>query len=100
MLIHHFCLKEELQEQNYLKASQSLTFTMISIFFQDVQYIDIDYMEDKKDFTYDKINFADLPNFVQDLHDHGQRFLIILVISMYFCLQQTFLSEYFVEDYL
>lgn len=37
-------------------------------------------MEDKKDFTYDKINFAGLPEFVQDLHDHGQKYVIILVI--------------------
>uniref|UniRef100_A0A8C6XI99 P-type domain-containing protein n=1 Tax=Naja naja TaxID=35670 RepID=A0A8C6XI99_NAJNA len=44
----------------------------------DVQYTDIDYMEDKKDFTYDKINFAGLPEFVQDLHDHGQKYVIIL----------------------
>ncbi|XP_053164989.1 sucrase-isomaltase, intestinal [Hemicordylus capensis] len=44
----------------------------------DVQYTDIDYMEDKKDFTYDKIGFADLPDVVKDLHDHGQKYVIIL----------------------
>ncbi|XP_061493207.1 sucrase-isomaltase, intestinal [Rhineura floridana] len=44
----------------------------------DVQYTDIDYMEDKKDFTYDTIKFAGLPEFIQDLHDHGQKYVIIL----------------------
>ncbi|XP_062988083.1 sucrase-isomaltase, intestinal [Elgaria multicarinata webbii] len=50
----------------------------------DVQYTDIDYMEDRKDFTYDTIDFAGLPEFVQDLHDHGQKYIIILdpAISM------------------
>uniref|UniRef100_A0A8D2KQH1 alpha-glucosidase n=1 Tax=Varanus komodoensis TaxID=61221 RepID=A0A8D2KQH1_VARKO len=44
----------------------------------DVQYTDIDYMEDKKDFTYDVVKFAGLPQFVQDLHNHGQKYIIIL----------------------
>nr|XP_034988351.1 sucrase-isomaltase, intestinal [Zootoca vivipara]XP_034988352.1 sucrase-isomaltase, intestinal [Zootoca vivipara] len=44
----------------------------------DVQYTDIDYMEDKKDFTYDKIKFAGLPELVQDLHNNGQKYVIIL----------------------
>ncbi|KAM7133396.1 sucrase-isomaltase, intestinal [Molossus nigricans] len=44
----------------------------------DTQVTDIDYMEDKKDFTYDKVTFNGLPEFVQDLHDHGQKYVIIL----------------------
>nr|XP_056706356.1 sucrase-isomaltase, intestinal [Euleptes europaea] len=44
----------------------------------DVQYTDIDYMEDTKDFTYDKIGFAGLPELVADLHSHGQKYVIIL----------------------
>ncbi|XP_019358783.1 PREDICTED: sucrase-isomaltase, intestinal [Gavialis gangeticus] len=44
----------------------------------DVQYTDIDYMENKKDFTYDKVKFKDLPNFAIDLHNHGQKYIIIL----------------------
>ncbi|EPY81866.1 hypothetical protein CB1_000700011 [Camelus ferus] len=35
-------------------------------------------MEDKKIFTYDKVAFNGLPEFVQDLHDHGQKYVIIL----------------------
>ncbi|ELW64814.1 Sucrase-isomaltase, intestinal [Tupaia chinensis] len=44
----------------------------------DTQVTDIDYMEDKKDFTYDAVQFNGLPEFVQDLHDHGQKYVIIL----------------------
>ncbi|XP_012510792.1 PREDICTED: sucrase-isomaltase, intestinal, partial [Propithecus coquereli] len=45
---------------------------------EDTQITDIDYMEDKKDFTYDEVAFKGLPEFVQDLHDHGQKYVIIL----------------------
>ncbi|XP_074048617.1 sucrase-isomaltase, intestinal [Macrotis lagotis] len=44
----------------------------------DVQVTDIDYMEEKKDFTYDLVTFAGLPEFVQDLHNHEQKYIIIL----------------------
>lgn len=44
----------------------------------DIQYTDIDYMEDKKDFTYDEVLFKDLPQFADYLHEKGQRYIIIL----------------------
>ncbi|XP_051012796.1 sucrase-isomaltase, intestinal [Acomys russatus] len=44
----------------------------------DAQVTDIDYMEDKKDFTYDEVTFKGLPEFAQDLHNHGQKYVIIL----------------------
>ncbi|XP_032365998.1 maltase-glucoamylase, intestinal [Etheostoma spectabile] len=44
----------------------------------DIQYTDIDYMEDKKDFTYDKLNFNELPQFADYLHEKGQKYIIIL----------------------
>ncbi|XP_058489999.1 sucrase-isomaltase, intestinal [Solea solea] len=44
----------------------------------DIQYTDIDYMEDKKDFTYDKVKFKDLPQFADYLHEKGQRYILIL----------------------
>ncbi|XP_077467238.1 sucrase-isomaltase, intestinal [Stigmatopora argus] len=44
----------------------------------DIQYTDIDYMEDKKDFTYDKIKFKELPQFADYLHEKGQKYILIL----------------------
>ncbi|XP_034161045.2 sucrase-isomaltase, intestinal [Pangasianodon hypophthalmus] len=44
----------------------------------DVQYTDIDYMEDKKDFTYDLVKFKDLPQFADYMHAKGQRYILIL----------------------
>ncbi|XP_076591162.1 sucrase-isomaltase, intestinal [Chaetodon auriga] len=44
----------------------------------DVQYTDIDYMHMKRDFTYDKVNFKDLPNFATYLHEGGQKYILIL----------------------
>uniref|UniRef100_A0A7N6ALI3 alpha-glucosidase n=1 Tax=Anabas testudineus TaxID=64144 RepID=A0A7N6ALI3_ANATE len=45
----------------------------------DIQYTDIDYMEEKKDFTYDKVKFSELPQFADYLHEKGQRYILILV---------------------
>ncbi|XP_052541641.1 sucrase-isomaltase, intestinal [Tympanuchus pallidicinctus] len=44
----------------------------------EAQVTDIDYMEEKKDFTYDKVLFSDLPNFATYMHDNGQKYIIIL----------------------
>uniref|UniRef100_A0A669Q1N9 alpha-glucosidase n=1 Tax=Phasianus colchicus TaxID=9054 RepID=A0A669Q1N9_PHACC len=53
----------------------------------DSQITDIDYMEEKKDFTYDKVLFSDLPNFATYMHNSGQKYIIILV-SNSFCLNR------------
>lgn len=45
---------------------------------QDVQWNDIDYMDQFMDFTYDSAKFATLPDLVKDLHAHDQRYVIIL----------------------
>lgn len=47
---------------------------------KDVQWNDIDYMNGSKDFTYDHIKYAELPEIVRDLHEKGQKYVIILVI--------------------
>ena len=39
------------------------------------QYGDIDYMEAKKSFTYDKNLYAGLPEYVDQLHDWGMRWV-------------------------
>ncbi|XP_078486588.1 sucrase-isomaltase, intestinal [Ciona intestinalis] len=44
----------------------------------DIQYGDIDYMDAKKDFTYDPVKYAGLPAYVDQLHDWGMRYVIIL----------------------
>lgn len=65
-----------------LLSSKHFKHNSISFFlscFQDVQYTDIDYMEDKKDFTYDKVKFRDLPQFADYLHEKGQKYILILV---------------------
>lgn len=51
---------------------------------QDIQYTDSDYMEDKKDFTYDKVNFTELPGFADYLHARGQKYILILVWTKQF----------------
>nr|CAB3247932.1 lysosomal alpha-glucosidase-like [Phallusia mammillata] len=45
---------------------------------QDVQWNDIDYMTSKRDFTYDKANFDTLPQMVNDLHNNGQHYVMII----------------------
>lgn len=44
----------------------------------DVQWNDIDYMEENKDFTYDLIHFRELPEFVQQLHEVGMHYVPIV----------------------
>ncbi|XP_028938370.1 sucrase-isomaltase, intestinal-like [Ornithorhynchus anatinus] len=44
----------------------------------DVQYGDIDYMDRRLDFTYDKVNFAGLPEYIQELKKDGMHYVIIL----------------------
>ncbi|KAI4891742.1 hypothetical protein NFI96_028027 [Prochilodus magdalenae] len=43
----------------------------------DTQYTDIDYMEDKKDFTYDLVKYKDLPLFADYMHQEGQKYILI-----------------------
>ncbi|XP_040584480.1 maltase-glucoamylase, intestinal [Mesocricetus auratus] len=44
----------------------------------DVQHADIDYMDQRKDFTYDSVKFKDFPEFAKELHNNGQKLIIIL----------------------
>lgn len=65
------------------------------LFLQDVQWNDIDYMDQFIDFTYDSINFATLPDLVKDLHAHDQRYVIMLVnttVQLHSCVFLTWLA--------
>ncbi|KAI5273968.1 putative Maltase-Glucoamylase 2 [Manis pentadactyla] len=44
----------------------------------DVQYSDIDYMNEMKDFTIDGVAFPNLSDFVQELHNYGLKYVIIM----------------------
>ncbi|KAK7797627.1 hypothetical protein U0070_006683, partial [Myodes glareolus] len=44
----------------------------------DVQHADIDYMDQRKDFTYDLVNYKGFPEFANELHNNGQKLIIIL----------------------
>ncbi|XP_052750004.1 lysosomal alpha-glucosidase-like isoform X2 [Galleria mellonella] len=44
----------------------------------DVQWNDIDYMKNRNDFTYDEERFAGLPDFVDELHKEGMRYVMII----------------------
>lgn len=69
-------LLDLLQKQLILDwTTSSVSFLLL----QDIQYTDIDYMEDKKDFTYNKVNFSGLPEFADYLHASGQKYILILV---------------------
>ncbi len=45
---------------------------------KDVQWVDIDYMDGKKDFTLDMTNFAELPSLADEIKNDGYHFVIIL----------------------
>uniref|UniRef100_H2YDF9 alpha-glucosidase n=1 Tax=Ciona savignyi TaxID=51511 RepID=H2YDF9_CIOSA len=45
----------------------------------DVQYGDIDYMDEQRDFTYDTSNYAGLRDYVRELQAGGKHYVIILV---------------------
>ncbi|XP_028967664.1 lysosomal alpha-glucosidase [Galendromus occidentalis] len=44
----------------------------------DVQWNDIDYMEDRNDFTLDKTHYKDLGSFVDELHRDGRHYVLII----------------------
>ena len=44
----------------------------------DVQWNDIDYMDARKDFTFNPKKFAELPKFVDELHEKGLHYIPII----------------------
>lgn len=46
---------------------------------QDVQWNDLDYMDARRDFTFNQDGFADFPDMVHELHQGGRRYMMIVV---------------------
>ena len=44
----------------------------------DTQWVDIDYMYKRRDFTYDLAKFPALPSIASQLHGYGMKFVTIL----------------------
>ncbi|XP_054834159.1 lysosomal alpha-glucosidase [Eublepharis macularius] len=44
----------------------------------DVQWNDLDYTDAKRDFTFNKDKFKDMPNMVRDFHHDGRRYVMIV----------------------
>ncbi|XP_072385284.1 lysosomal alpha-glucosidase-like isoform X1 [Diabrotica undecimpunctata] len=44
----------------------------------DTQWNDLDYMNDSNDFTYNRVNFKDLPSFVRELHSRGMHYIPLI----------------------
>lgn len=49
------------------------------LWLQDVQWNDLDYMDSRRDFTFNKDGFGDFPAMVQELHQGGRRYMMIVV---------------------
>lgn len=60
------------------KAQHDVT-QLSFLFLQDVQYGDIDYMDEQRDFTYDLNTYNGLPDYVTQLKSGGKHYVIILV---------------------
>lgn len=44
----------------------------------DTQWNDLDYMNNSNDFTYDKLNFKELPEFIKNLHEKGMHYIPLI----------------------
>lgn len=100
MLFNHYILNTNSLYLNTFSVLFSIFIEIYSANLQDTQVTDIDYMEDNKDFTYDKVTFSGLPEFVQDLHDHGQKYVIILVLTDYLLIHFQYLHICKLLDFL
>uniref|UniRef100_A0A8C6PJX3 Lysosomal alpha-glucosidase n=1 Tax=Nothobranchius furzeri TaxID=105023 RepID=A0A8C6PJX3_NOTFU len=47
-------------------------------FPMDVQWNDLDYADKRRVFTFDRVRFGDLPEMVQEFHEGGMKYILIL----------------------
>ena len=71
----------------------------------DVQWMDIDYMQDYKDFTTDSLNFQvqEVAEFADTLHENGQKFVLMVdpgikVESGYDAYEKGLDADIFIKD--
>lgn len=60
---------------NLKAATKRMTDNKIPL---DIQYADIDHMDERKDFTIDEVNFKNLSGYVKELQAQNIHFIIIL----------------------
>ena len=60
---------------------------------QDVQYADIDHMDERRDFTIDNVNFNGLTDYFHQLRQGGMSTIIIIVRPFRF--EKKFYPRYF-----
>jgi len=53
--------------------------TCCCAFQQDVQWNDLDYADKRRVFTFDPQRFGDLPEMVEEFHQRGMKYVLILV---------------------
>ncbi|CAJ0935803.1 unnamed protein product [Ranitomeya imitator] len=56
----------------------ALMMSVYTCYFIDVQWNDIDYMDAYLDFTFDPKRFGDLPEMVNELHQDGMKYIVIV----------------------
>lgn len=61
------------------RVKPGLTLTPWPWASQDVQWNDLDYADARRDFTFSKGGFGDLPAMVRDFHRDGRRYVMIVV---------------------
>lgn len=63
------------QKEDFCKVADGYRDNHIPL---DMIYMDIDYMQDFKDFTLNEENFKDFPGFVQEMKDKNIRMIPII----------------------
>lgn len=99
----HLCRYGYNTMDNLLKVHRRMVDNEIP---QDTQWNDIDYMDQHKDFTIDPKNFADLPNFVNEMKSKGMHYILMLDPAISSSQQQGYkpyddgiANDVFVKDY-